>query len=158
MELEVDKNQKNRLPEDYIHFKLALPSTYVYEEPSEDDVYVERDKHYTVYAMGGYKDQSFGEILTEKFLSSAGIEDGGYNILHKPDVQWGHKAVVINHIPLGMAAELYKNKLGQCEWELKPKVPIWYQCIRLTEEERQAMVQIVEGVAERRVTKKRKVG
>jgi hypothetical protein len=140
-----------------VNFKFAVPNHYVYEEPGEGDSDLDKDIHYKFYAFGGYNDQTLEEILTEKSLRGMGIE-GKYKVLYKPDAGWGHKHVVMSLVmPLGQIKQYYLDRTSDHTLVLKPCVPIWYQCIKLTEDEMNAMTMVVDGIAKRRVTKKQKI-
>lgn len=146
---------KKRSALDAVHITFAVPTSYLYEEPTGEDDEVNKETRYQLHRYQGWKDQTLKEFLTEETLKEMEIE-GDFDIIHRPDA-WGHKSVRISdQFTLEAVKEYYRDKAGDCVLELKPCIPVWYQCIRLTEKEMDAMKKVVEGVAMRRLTKKQK--
>ena len=154
--MEPEQKSKKRPATDAVHVTFAVPSFYVYDAPDDDDDEVNKETRYEMHACQGWCDDTLADLLTQDFLKLAGIE-GAYDIVYKPDAAWSRKSVCLcGNFTLGVLKQHYTDKAGDVVLILKPRVPIWYQCTRLTEEEVDALKRVVDRVFTRRVTKKQK--
>jgi hypothetical protein len=159
--MEAEQQQAKRRPVgDFVHLIFAVPSTFIFkqDEDSEDED-MGKEVHYKLYASGGYKEQALREVLTEDFLRSMGIE-GPVSVTHKRDPAWGRKSTRIDdRMTMGLIQAEYADEPGKCRctMTLKPLNQIWYECIRLTDDEVALVRQkVIDGVDMRRITKKQK--
>lgn len=153
--MQPEEKPKKRPASDAIHITFAVPVCYLYEEPTGDDDEVNKETRHQFHRTMGWKDDTLKDLLTEDYLKEMGIE-GSFDIVYKPDA-WGHKSRIIDHrFTLESVKEYYKDNAGESILILRPRIPIWYQCIQLTEQEIDAMKKVVERVYQRRVDKRQK--
>ena len=157
--MEPEQKSKKRPADDYVTIKFAVPRHFVFKQDEEsEDEEMGKETHYKIYVSGGHRDQELRELLTEADLVDMGIE-GPVDVTHKKDPAWGTKYTHITQsMPLDTLMALFSEEPHKiCTLTLKPKKPIWYECIRLTDDEVSAVrKQVIERVEERRMTKKQK--
>ena len=165
MEREDQKETRKKRPyEDFVSFVACVQRRllYVGHSDSEDEVASEDgggrlednvdDKvDYKLYSVGGYKEQTLGDVLTAEWARSVGIRDGRFTVTHKKDAAWGRKATQLSlGLPLSCLVQWYQDDRGRCELTVKPRHPLYYECVRLTEEEVEAARDILKECRKRR--------
>ncbi len=154
--MEAEQQNKRRPASDAVHVTFAVPNVYFYDRPAEDDDEVNKETRYQMHATQGWKDDTLRETLTDAYLKQIGVE-GDYDIVYKPDAPWSRKSTCLaGNFTLGSLKEHFTDKGGAVVLILKPRSPIWYQCIRLTDEEIVALNKVVDRIETRRITKKQK--
>ena len=153
--MEPEQKSKKRPASDAVHVTFAVPSFYVYDAPTDDDDEVNKETRYEMHACQGWDDDTLEDILTQEYLKQMGIE-GPYDIVYKPDAAYSRKSVTLGNFTLGYLKQHFTDKAGDVVLILKPRSPIWYRCMRLTDEEVDALKRVVDRVFTQRVTKKQK--
>jgi len=146
MEPQVEAPKLLKRPyEDLVHFRVAVPRTYIKDD---GDGGLDKEVEYKFYMECGYKGQTIAEIFTEDALKGMGIE-GNYDLIYKPDGAWGRKGVILskNFDVYYVAKEYIKD--NDCALILKPKNPIWYKCIALNADEIDAAKKVIDEVDKR---------
>jgi hypothetical protein len=157
--MEPEQQSKKRRPaSEAVHIRFAVPEYYYWEDPSdEEDDEVNKETRYHLYSFQGWEDEGYYSLLDAEALKTMQIE-GAYDVCYKPDPAWGRKSVTLGgDFTLGFLRDNYKGPDGLCTLILKPRQPIWYRCVKLTDEEVKALKGVVERISTRRVQKKPKL-
>jgi hypothetical protein len=157
-----DQKGKKRCHEDFVSFVACVQRRLLYvgySDSSEEDSgeeqrledNVDEQVDYKCYRVGGYKEQTLGDVLTPAWARSVGIRDGRFSVSHKKDAAWGRKSTQLSlGLPLRYVAQYHLDDQGRCELMVKPRRPLYYECVRLTAEEVEAARDILKECRKRR--------
>lgn len=140
---------------EYVHFKLVVPRHYMRasnywedgadaENSDDDEVSYEEEVEYTTYACQGRRGQTLGEAVGDAaLLKSMGVV-GRFEVIHRAHGGFGRDRVFLSlDMQISHVVRTYVEGDGACILELRPALPLWFKCRRLSEREIVAARQVI---------------